>query len=104
LLVQTFVVFMPVSASVLVVNVPFSAIAAVVMTGFVSNTVHFQVVASRTRSSSLFEHDLFGKPVPTFPDHALESAALALRVTADAAKPARRSPEFSSRLPLLRIL
>jgi hypothetical protein len=21
---------------------------------------------------SLFEHDLFGKPVPTFPDHALE--------------------------------
>jgi len=21
----------------------------------------------------LFEHDLFGKPVPTFPDHALEA-------------------------------
>jgi hypothetical protein len=24
---------------------------------------------------SLFEHDLFGKPVPTFPDHALASLA-----------------------------
>jgi hypothetical protein len=24
-----------------------------------------------TRSSFLFEHDPFGKPVPTFPDHAL---------------------------------
>jgi hypothetical protein len=23
----------------------------------------------------LFEHDLFGKPVPTFPDHARKSAA-----------------------------
>jgi hypothetical protein len=23
------------------------------------------------RSSILFEHGLFGKPVPTFPDHAL---------------------------------
>jgi hypothetical protein len=23
---------------------------------------------------SLFEHDLFGKPVPTFPDHAANSA------------------------------
>jgi hypothetical protein len=23
----------------------------------------------------LFEHDLFGKPVPTFPDHALDAAA-----------------------------
>jgi hypothetical protein len=26
------------------------------------------------RSIFLFEHDLFGKPVPTFPDHALEAA------------------------------
>src|SRR6266566_6368527 len=25
----------------------------------------------RPSSSVLFEHDLFGKPVPTFPDHAL---------------------------------
>src|ERR1700722_8145723 len=24
-----------------------------------------------SRSSILFEHDLFGKPAPTFPDHAL---------------------------------
>jgi len=23
----------------------------------------------------LFEHDLFGKPVPTFPDHAVDAAA-----------------------------
>src|SRR3990172_3320459 len=28
-------------------------------------------VESRQRSRLLFEHDLFGKPVPTFPDHAL---------------------------------
>src|SRR6266446_9267841 len=26
---------------------------------------------SSSRSILLFEHDLFGKPVPTFPDHAL---------------------------------
>ena len=26
---------------------------------------------SSSRSIFLFEHDLFGKPVPTFPDHAL---------------------------------
>jgi hypothetical protein len=24
----------------------------------------------------LFEHDLFGKPVPTFPDHALDDPAI----------------------------
>src|ERR1700720_2242208 len=29
-------------------------------------------VESSSRSIFLFEHDLFGKPVPTFPDHALE--------------------------------
>jgi hypothetical protein len=28
-------------------------------------------VESSWRSRSLVEHDLFGKPVPTFPDHAL---------------------------------
>jgi hypothetical protein len=28
-------------------------------------------VGSPSRSSSLFEHDLFGKPLRTFPDHAL---------------------------------
>src|ERR1700736_5973492 len=28
--------------------------------------------------SRLFEHDLFGKPVPTFPDHALPSGRIAL--------------------------
>jgi len=28
-------------------------------------------VESPSRSIFLFEHDLFGKPVPTFPDHAL---------------------------------
>src|SRR5712692_914506 len=31
---------------------------------------------SSSRSIFLFEHDLFGKPVPTFPDHALEQAQL----------------------------
>jgi hypothetical protein len=30
------------------------------------------MVGSASRSSFLFEHDLFGKPVSTFPDHALE--------------------------------
>jgi hypothetical protein len=29
------------------------------------------LVESSSRSSFLFEHDLFGKPVSTFPDHAL---------------------------------
>jgi hypothetical protein len=29
------------------------------------------MVGSASRSSFLFEHDLFGKPVSTFPDHAL---------------------------------
>jgi hypothetical protein len=28
-------------------------------------------VESTSRSKSLVEHDLFGKPVSTFPDHAL---------------------------------
>ena len=28
---------------------------------------------SSSRSIFLFEHDLFGKPVPTFPDHGLGS-------------------------------
>jgi hypothetical protein len=32
-------------------------------------------VESPSRSIFLFEHDLFGKPVPTFPDHALAPAA-----------------------------
>src|ERR1700723_206592 len=32
------------------------------------------VVRSASRSSFLFEHDLFGKPVSTFPDHALSAA------------------------------
>jgi hypothetical protein len=40
----------------------------------------------------LFEHDLFGKPVPTFPDHALERIA----VTADSVsgRSARRGGLF----------
>ncbi|MCA6122420.1 hypothetical protein J6500_11030 [Bradyrhizobium sp. WSM 1704] len=29
------------------------------------------MVESSSRFSSLFEHDLFGKPLRTFPDHAL---------------------------------
>src|SRR5882724_12551497 len=33
----------------------------------------------RSLASFLFEHDLFGKPVPTFPDHALV-VAVALRI------------------------
>jgi hypothetical protein len=34
------------------------------------------MVRSASRSSFLFEHDLFGKPDSTFPDHALGSVAL----------------------------
>jgi hypothetical protein len=33
---------------------------------------------AKARFSLLFEHDLFGKPVPTFPDRALEKAAMQL--------------------------
>ncbi len=45
--VQTFMVFIPVSASVLVLNTPLSTIVAVVV-GFLSTMVHFLVVASLT--------------------------------------------------------
>src|ERR1700732_2303449 len=34
------------------------------------------MVRSASRSSFLFEHDLFGKPDSTFPDHALELRVL----------------------------
>jgi hypothetical protein len=34
------------------------------------------LVESPSRFSSLFEHDLFGKPVSTFPDHALAPTRL----------------------------
>jgi len=46
--VQTFMVFMPVSASVLDLNVPLSTTVVVVVVGFLSTTVHFLVEASRT--------------------------------------------------------
>src|SRR5262249_3995161 len=39
------------------------------------------IVGLASRSSFLFEHDLFGKPVSTFPDHALDRIVL---------RPARR--------------
>jgi hypothetical protein len=31
----------------------------------------------------LFEHDLFGKPVPTFPDHALGDCAVTPQLSID---------------------
>jgi hypothetical protein len=46
--VQTFMDFMPVSASVLVLNVPLSTTVVVEVVGFLSTTVHFLVEASRT--------------------------------------------------------
>jgi hypothetical protein len=46
--VQTFMLFMPVSASVFVLNVPLSTIVVVVVVGLVSTTVHLLVAASRT--------------------------------------------------------
>ena len=46
---QTFIVFMPVSASVLVLKMPLSTtVVVVVVVGFLSTIVHFLVVASRT--------------------------------------------------------
>lgn len=45
--VQTFIVFMPVWASVLVLNTPLST-TVVVVVGFLSTMVHFLVVASLT--------------------------------------------------------
>ena len=41
--VQTFMVFMPVSASVLVLNMPLSTTVVVVVVGFLSTMVHFLV-------------------------------------------------------------
>ena len=38
---------------------------------------------------SLFEHDLFGKPVPTFPDHALAAALVRLSLIGAHAKAIR---------------
>ena len=46
--VQTFMLFMPVSASVFVLNVPLSTIVVVVVVGLVSTTVHFLVAVSCT--------------------------------------------------------
>jgi len=46
--VQTFIDFMPVSASVLVLNTPLSTTVVVVVAGFLSTMVHFFVEASRT--------------------------------------------------------
>jgi hypothetical protein len=46
--VQTFMDFMPVSASVLVLNVPLSTTVVVEVVGFLSTTEHFLVEASRT--------------------------------------------------------
>jgi hypothetical protein len=46
--VQTLIDFMPVSASVRVLNVPLSTTVVVVVVGFLSTMVHFLVDASRT--------------------------------------------------------
>jgi hypothetical protein len=46
--VQTFIVFMPVSASVLVLNVPLSTTVVVVVAGFLSTMVHFFKTPRRT--------------------------------------------------------
>src|SRR3954447_15102876 len=47
-LVQTFIDFMPVSASVRVLKVPLSTMVVVVVVGFLSTMVHFFVAVSRT--------------------------------------------------------
>jgi hypothetical protein len=38
------------------------------------------LVESPFRFSFLFEHDLFGKPVSTFPDHAIAFVVLRIKV------------------------
>src|ERR1700733_2666071 len=57
-------------------------------------------VESTSRSRSLVEHDLFGKPVSTFPDHAL-AAALSFRPRRRRAAAAARSanPDAVARNP-----
>src|SRR5712671_1126253 len=56
-----------------------SSIARSKLSFLTSSWVFSAILRSRMRRSdpdpiSLFEHDLFGKPVPTFPDHAFPSA------------------------------
>jgi hypothetical protein len=46
----------------------------------------------------LFEHDLFGKPVPTFPDHALMARILIAKADATFAG-ARADPTGEPALP-----
>jgi hypothetical protein len=52
---------------------------------------------SSSRSIFLFEHDLFGKPVSTFPDHALPARGI---VTGAAADFGFSSPDERYRNPL----
>src|SRR6266704_5651142 len=56
-----------------------SSIARSKLSFLTSTWVFSAISCSRMRRSdpdpiSLFEHDLFGKPVPTFPDHAVPDA------------------------------
>jgi hypothetical protein len=44
----------------------------------------------------LFEHDLFGKPAPTFPDHALERFVGLAGPAADARKAVTRGFVFGA--------
>src|SRR6516164_9661528 len=72
------VAFMKVSAEVAEAKVRtrIYAVAPVGARAFSSEDVSEHAVIrleSPSCSSSLFEHDLFGKPVSTFPDHALRS-------------------------------
>jgi len=61
----------------------------------------------------LFEHDLFGKPVPThrvvarghaFPDHALDRDEMLSRLTAIASKKAARTARLFAALRLARLI
>jgi hypothetical protein len=42
----------------------------------------------------LFEHDLFGKPVPTFPDHALGVTLNVAAVKYPVKQPSLKRPDF----------
>jgi hypothetical protein len=42
----------------------------------------------------LFEHDLFGKPVPTFPDHALGATLNVAAVKYPVKQPSLKRPDF----------
>jgi hypothetical protein len=70
---------------------PVPAATAIDVIDTTKGTVHMVIGGGASCSSSLFEHDLFGKPVSTFPDHALGETCSG----SDDLRIAMREPEYS---------